>query len=278
MQAMHWGVFASVLIVTACGSPSPRAQLWDLKVTNGRIVEESDYPQVVNLYRRVYANGQLQGGSTCTGTWIGPNTILTAAHCTGDGPSDADGLVQNIESMVFAITDHTSSPKKTQLITPVLSAYRNRQWETKKGYNRYDLAILTTAEAKEGERPRATMSLSKVQAAAGDAVEILGFGFYDMSTFGKKGDDHLRIGRNRLASVKDGFLNIRGEIKDQANGATGESASAGSGDSGGPILRAGQQIGVASGGGSSGIFNQGEASYVDLNSPESRAFLARFGY
>ncbi|MCX6130743.1 MAG: trypsin-like serine protease [Proteobacteria bacterium] len=251
MQAMHWGVFASVLFVTACGSPSPRAELWDLKVTNGRIVEESDYPQVVNLYRRVYANGQLQGGSTCTGTWIGPNTILTAAHCTGDGPSDADGLVQNIESMVFAITDHTSIPKKTQLITPVLSAYRN---------------------------PRAMMSLSKVQAAAGDAVEILGFGFYDMSTFGKKGDDHLRIGRNRLASVKDGFLNIRGEIKDQANGATGESASAGSGDSGGPILRAGQQIGVASGGGSSGIFNQGEASYVDLNSPESRAFLARFGY
>jgi secreted trypsin-like serine protease len=274
MRSISLAVFSSLLALTACGE----ATRSELKVTNGEIIQESDRPEVVNLYRRVYQNGQLKGGSTCTGTWIGENTILTAAHCTGDGPSDADGKVSDAEIVVFEVTDHSTMPKKTALVTRVVEVYRNKQWEAKKGYNRYDLAILKTEDKAANERPRDEARLSRVAPLKGEAIEIVGYGYYDMSTFGKKGDDMKRVGRNKIADVSGGFINITGEVKDKTGGATGEAASAGQGDSGGPMFRQGEVIGVASGGGTGGLFARGEASYVDLNTSDSRAFLARFGY
>lgn len=274
MRSISLVMFSSLLTLTACGNSSSS----DLKVTNGQIIAENDRPEVVNLYRRVYQNGQLKGGSTCTGTWIGKNTILTAAHCTGDGPSDADGKVQDVEIVVFEVTDHATMPKKTKLVTKVLESYRNKQWEAKKAFNRYDLAILKTADKAADERPRGEARLSQMAPVKGEAIEIVGYGYYDMSTFGKKGDDQKRVGRNKIAEVRDGFINIVGEVKDKTGGATGEGASAGNGDSGGPMFRKGEMIGVASGGGTGGIFSRGEASYVDLSSPDSQEFLARFGY
>jgi len=274
MRSISLVMFSSLLALTACGDSTTS----NLKVTNGQIIQESDRPEVVNLYRRVYQNGQLKGGSTCTGTWIGKNTILTAAHCTGDGPSDADGKVQDLEVVVFEITDHSTMPKKTGLVTRVVEGYRMKQWEAKKGFNRYDLAILKTEDLAANERPRGEARISSLAPVKGEAIEIVGYGYYDMSTFGKKGDDQKRVGRNKIADVRDGFINISGEVKDKSGGATGEGASAGNGDSGGPMFRQGEMIGVASGGGTGGLFARGEASYVDLNSTDSKAFLARFGF
>ncbi len=274
MRSISALICSSLFLASACGDKNAA----EVKVTNGTVILESDRPEVVNIYRRVYENGKLQGGSACTGTWIGPNTILTAAHCTGEGPSDAEGRVQDVEIVVFEVTDHSTMPKKTRLVTKVLETWRQKQWEAKKGFNRYDLAILKTAEASEDERPRGQAKLSRVPAVSGEAIEILGYGYYDMSTFGKKGDDKKRVGRNTIAAVQDGFINIVGLVKNSSTGESGEKASAGNGDSGGPMFRNGELIGVASSGGSSGIFSRGEASYVDLNSSESKAFLARFDY
>ncbi len=265
----------SLSLIAACG-PNP-SQKSDLNITNGRIVLDSDYPEVVNLYRRVYQNGKVKGGATCTGTWVAENTILTAAHCTGDGPSDANGLVENVEIVVFEITDHTTKPKATKGITRVVAAYRNKLWEKDKSFNRYDLAILKTQEIQANERPRGAIAISSVPAKLKDSVEIIGFGFNNMSNFGKSGDDLKRVGRNVIDSVSDGFYGLTGEVKDVASGATGEGSSAGQGDSGGPMLLNGQLVGVASGGGVGGIFARGQASYVNLSSPESQAFLKSFG-
>ncbi|MFW7380032.1 MAG: trypsin-like serine protease [Oligoflexus sp.] len=259
----------------SCGSSSFDHS--DLDITNGLIIAEDEYPAVVNLYRRVYKNGKLQGGSVCTGTWVAANTILTAAHCTGDGSSDANGKVSDLEMMVFEISNHDTMPKETRLISYVTEAYRLKQWEQKKGYNRYDLAILKTEEPKPGEKARSYLPISKTAAKAGDAIEIIGYGYYDMSMFGKKGDDKKRVGRNTVANVSGGFLNIKGELKNSSGGPTGENSSAGQGDSGGPMLLNGALVGIASGGGSSGIFPRGEASYVDLHSEESRLFLEKWG-
>jgi secreted trypsin-like serine protease len=264
------------MMLGACGE-APQ-ETGTLKITNGRVIEESQRPEVVNLYRRVYQNGKLKGGATCTGTWIGENTILTAAHCTGDGPSETDGKVPGVEIMVFEVIDHTTTPKKTRLITPVVEVYRNSKWDAKKGFNRYDLAILKTAPQKSGERQRGLAKIGTEKPQKGDVIELVGYGYYDMSPFGKKGDDLKRVGTNTIAGIQNGFLNITGEIKNKNGGATGEHVSAGQGDSGGPMFHDGKLIGVASGGGSGGIFAKGEASYVDLNSEESQAFLARFGY
>ena len=270
------GIAFSGALFSACGQNS-ETHTSNLNITNGTIIEESDYPEVVNLYRRVYVNGQLKGGATCTGTWVGENMILTAAHCTGEGPSSDEGEVLDLEMMVFEITDHDTMPKATRLVTRVVKAVRNKAWEQKKGFGPQDLAILMTEDRRSDERERGSIDIAKTPAIKGQQVSLIGYGYHDMGVFTKKGDDHKRIGENTIDTVANGMIEISGKLKDESGGATGLDSSAGQGDSGGPMLRDGLLIGVASGGGSGGLFPRGEASYVDLNSEISRQFLARFG-
>jgi hypothetical protein len=81
-----------------------------------------------------------------------------------------------------------------------------------------------------------------------------------------------------VESLSDGMLNISGDAQDASGGATGDRVSAGDGDSGGPMVLDGDLIGVASAGGTSGIFGGGVASYIDLQTAESKAFLAKFKF
>ncbi len=270
------GIIACLAVVTGCRANTEAS---DVKITNGIVIPEGEQPAVVSLLRRILDDkGNYKGGATCTATWIDVNTLITAAHCLGDGESDSSGKMLSPQLVVFEILDPTSTPKLTATVTNIVEAYRNKKWEAKKGFNNFDLAILKTQPPRSNERPRGKILINHDGVAKGAAVEIIGYGFNNMSTFGKGGDDLKRIGNNVIASSGNGFLNIEGLIKDAANGPTGEKASAGNGDSGGPMLHDGQLIGVASGGGSGGLFARGEASYVDLRSQESKDFLSSFGY
>jgi secreted trypsin-like serine protease len=267
---------ASLALVSACGS-GPDAS--STKITNGLLVDESEYPAVVNVLRRVLdKDGKFIGSATCTASWIDEVTLITAAHCLGDEDSDSKGQMIKPNIVVFVVTDHTTTPKLTKAVTTAVEAYRNKAWEKQKGYNKYDLALIRVPPARPGERPRGRLSINHSGVKVGDAVQIIGYGFNNMSFLGKGGDDKKRIGNNVIDSIRDGYLNISGVSKDKSGGATGEDSSAGNGDSGGPMIRDGQLVGIASGGGTGGLFSQGEASYVDLSSPESKEFLARFGY
>lgn len=50
----------------------------DVKVVDG--VETADFPAVRHIYEGV-------AGGDCTGTFISPNTMITAAHCLGSLPN-----------------------------------------------------------------------------------------------------------------------------------------------------------------------------------------------
>lgn len=272
-------VLRTAMCIAALNSCGLRQETSLVKITNGKIVAEADFPAVVNLFRRIVdKQGKFLGGATCTATWIDDVTLITAAHCLGDEDSDSVGMMKDPQLIVFEIVDATTDPKLTKGITQASEAYRNKAWETNKGFNKYDLAILRMPPAQIGERPRQSISINHHLVTVGTSVQIIGYGFNNMSLFGKGGDDLKRIGNNRIDSAKNGFLNIVGKVKDSQGGPTGEKASAGNGDSGGPMLEDGRLIGVASGGGAEGVFARGESSYVDLNSPESKEFLARFGF
>ncbi|RZA25813.1 MAG: trypsin-like serine protease [Proteobacteria bacterium] len=269
-------LFVCLGLMSACGG-SPQNS--SSKITNGVLIEETEYPAVVNLLRRILdKNGKFMGAATCTASWIDDVTLITAAHCLGDEDSDSTGKMNNPNLVVFEITDHTTDPKLTRSVTEAVEAYRNKAWENKKGFNKFDLAIVRFPPARAGERPRGRLKINHFGASVGDAVQIMGYGYNNMALFGKGGDDKKRIGNNQIDSVKDGYLNISGVSKDNSGGATGEDSSAGNGDSGGPMLQNGELIGIASGGGTGGIFARGESSYVDLSSAESKEFLSRFGY
>ncbi len=243
-------------------------------ITNGIVLQETDAPSVVLLYRRVIVNGQLQGASTCTGTWITPRKVLTAAHCTGDGPSDGEGKVQDLQMAIIEITDHTAKPKTTRAVAWVTQAIRNKLWEKKRGSNEYDLAILEMSDPQPGAPARVPVRMSEATAKRGDSISIVGYGFNNMSTFGRSGDDHKRLGRNTVAKVANGFLTIQGTTGPGIG--DGTNASAGNGDSGGPMFLGEALVGVASSGGSSGLLRSAEADYVDLHSANSKAFLSKF--
>ena len=76
------------------------------------------------------------------------------------------------------------------------------------------------------------------------------------------------MGFNQIDSVKNGFINTTGEVKDKSGGADGQNVSSGEGDSGGPMFLNGAIIGVASSGGTEGIFGRGSSSHVDLKTCE----------
>ena len=261
-----------VSLMAGCGGSEQLASL-EQEITNGVVVAGADYPSTVLLYRRILENGQFKGAATCTGTWISPHQILTAAHCTGEGVSDASGSVEALQMGVIEITDHTLLPKPTKMVAVVKAAYRDKRWEKKKGSNPYDLAILEMAEPKPDEPPRQPVRISGTGAKVGDPISIVGYGFNNMTTFGKGGDDLKRVGANTIDRKANGFLTISGTAGPGKG--DGKDSSAGNGDSGGPMFLGDALVGVASSGGTT-LFGPVESDYVDLHSTTAQEFLAGF--
>ncbi len=274
MKLLCSGMMTVIALLVGCGSgPQP---ISDLDIANGKVIVEGDFPSVVQLFRKVYVNGKRRGASLCTGAWIADDLILTAAHCTGEGSSDEQGLVENLEMYVVEITDHDASPKSSKLITTVVDAWRIKAWEKRKKSNRFDLAVLQTQPRKSNERPRVISEISKFPANKDDTVTLVGYGYHNITRWSAKGDDRKRVGYNTIDAYRNGFIDISGQAKDKSGGADGQDANAGMGDSGGPMFHDGAIIGVASSGGTSGLAGRGSSSYVDLHSEESLQFLKRF--
>ena len=274
MKMSIFGFLTVVSILVGCGY-SPET-LSELEIANGKVISESQYPAVVQLFRKVYVNGRRKGAALCTGTWIAEDLILTAAHCTGDTISDDKGRIHNLEMYVVEVTDHQAKPKTSRLITTVTAAWREKSWEKTKGSNRFDLAILQTAPKRVSERSRRAAAISRLPVKRNSNVTLVGYGYHNITRLAGKGDDRKRVGYNTVDAVRRGFIEISGRSKDKVAGGDGQDANAGQGDSGGPLFHDGFIVGVASSGGTSGLFGKGSSSYVDLHSEASRAFLSNF--
>lgn len=223
MRALKLGFISVVLGLTACHEKQNEESV--IHVTNGAAIDGDEYPAVVQLKL---------GNSSCTGTFLSSDVVLTAAHCVVN----------------------KSFPKEIKVLTHPL-------YIASSGANRADLAFIKFAEKKSEHH----VKISPRPAKANDTITIVGFGLSDAED--PRSSGVKRKGSNLLDTRGDGLLVFSGVVRGaEENGR--ESASA-SGDSGGPMLVDGRQVGVTSAGVVKG--NTKFSIYVDLHSAESKQFF-----
>ncbi|MBM4253127.1 MAG: S1 family peptidase [Deltaproteobacteria bacterium] len=184
------------------------------KVTNGK--RTTQYPAVVEIRN---------GTSRCTGTFIRPNTLITAAHCVSNRELPIFVPALNVASNnVVVHPDYTGGPAMPP----------------------HDLAFVFFPD-DVGDQ---TLSIKLDPAAEGDPVQLIGFG--DNQYFegtDSAGSGIKRIGTNQIEKVENGAIALLGQTGANATDATspdGTRSALGSGDSGGPLLsKKGDVIGIA---------------------------------
>lgn len=220
--------FSAILLSTAaaCGSQSPDSSL---KVTNG-IQKQADRFKAV-----IYQDG-------CTGTFVSPTTIITAAHCADKGFTYKGVRTSSFQSMPEAL---------------------KKPW----GFN-IDVRLLVFPKAVAP----AWIPISTKRVEGNEAIVFAGFGTYDLKN--NKNDGQFRYGTSNLLGFESGenLLITHGSDLEKIEGTEGTNSGVGPGDSGGPLLRDGLLIGVASG--IAGIGDDRHKSFhVNLTEPDIKAFL-----
>ena len=253
-------VTLSFAMMTACGQRSMDRSGSSVKVTNGTEIGNEDFPGVVLLY-------DAKIGSICTGSFVTETVVLTAAHCTMGGEVDRFGEVDHQLEIIEIDGNDKSSARVVASSTRVV---RNPLWDfAGRNVNRYDLGLVffEPGVAKD------VVSLASEPAKVGDDFVIVGYGLNTSTANDPSSARIKRMGNNTVSQITDGFIQFDGKSK-TTNG-DGTDVAAGSGDSGGPLLIAGQLAGVTSGGGWGG-FGRTRSLYIDLHSETSKEFLEKF--
>jgi secreted trypsin-like serine protease len=254
---------AVTLLATACGTGKDASKS-DIKVTNGKAIQEDVYPAVVLL-----AMQTSEGQSICTGTFVNDHQLVTAGHCV-EGQSE-------LRPQIFYVKTDKSGARTG---VRALRYKRNPAYSItdRNGVNGHDLAVVTFSD----KTAPAGATLAREAPELESELTIVGYGNNRSyreadGQMAGSGAGEKRYGTNVLRLKADGFLSFYGLPEAAADVAPGEWVASGSGDSGGPMFIHGELVGVTSGG---GLAQTEDGSliavshYVDLNSEESRAFLA----
>lgn len=264
MVVLVWGL-------ASCGDAMDQGPVkgTGLRVVNGAPSADDAWPGVVLLYSR-------ESGSICTGTFITPEKLLTAAHCTAHGGGiDRNGRVESGSLLIIEVD--TEEMVITDVLGESLAMHRHPSadddWDftpeiPEATVNRYDIAVLTFPRGySDHVVPLATRS-----PRSGDVLTIVGYGLDQNHSRGDSSSCCTkREGINEVESVGEGLIRFRGA--DRTTTADGTEVSAAPGDSGGPLFIDGRQVGVTSGGRRSLFGRTSESMFVDLTSSSSRSFL-----
>ena len=256
-----------VMLPGACSVADHPAS--SLKVVNGKVISVTEYPEVVLL-------GTEEGKLLCSGTFITPSIVLTAAHCTKKS-EQVDPATHQIRDLTLTILRQDNPAAMTYSIAAVsLAAYRSPRWDNEFPLhllNKYDIAAIrfpadTSAYVHE---------ISHVKPQAGDPFVIVGYGIdyvpgrfdftIDRSSAGIK-----RMGTNTVRAVADGMISFYGPTRTTET--DGVHSGSSKGDSGGPMFVNNRLVGVTSGGRFDSLSDDRRTTYyTDVTSDDSTDFL-----
>lgn len=225
----------------------PTRQTSDINITNGKEVGEAEYPAVVSLYK-TYSTEDNQTFS-CTGTFITPRIVLTAAHCV-KGIVDEKGILQG------------KLPDRVFDKVPV-EVLRNPNYKLTEYNPEYDLGLIKFGEDISTHTAKIRIDAAKV----GDPLVIVGFGRHDTESDESSGKK--RVGYNKVRKLEYGLIQFEGALR--SKDFSGRDAASSKGDSGGPMFIGRDLVGVTSGGYTAR--SRKFSNYVNLHSEESRAFF-----
>jgi hypothetical protein len=228
------------------------------RIVGGTTVSASQYPWIVGVV--TYLDATAGGGvGWCTGTVIAPNKVLTASHCTADGAGT---------TRVVAGHDQLMDPKTGNIIpnvgyvAEVGSTWTHPGWNIAQQYEDPeapfldDVSVLTLkANLPSAYQPVTLAAQNQQEYSVGQLADVVGYGLdlvKDETTgeYTEVKDTKLRKASVPIKSDADcaadaGSLYYANRMLCAGNGTPGApSADACGGDSGGPLLVNGKQIGL----------------------------------
>lgn len=261
---------ASNADLSACVAPTVGKSV---SLINGTVT--SQFRSVV-LLGAIKKQGTTFKRATCTGTFVGTNVILTAAHCM-DG-SVTGGLVYIPGEKFDSINDFMAGASKGITPKQVLMAgkFGEKLDPNVAEDRRQDMALLIMPD---NSAPAVTPIIDH-SVADSEPVTLVGYG----ATSIDHPQDSLalskRYGYNRLRMTYPGILGggifIGGRSIDSGDNVPVIDTMSAPGDSGGPLFVDGAVAGVTTG----GFVNPNEISkavavYLDLNNDESKKLIQR---
>jgi len=253
----------------AAGTTDTAASRTCLNLVNGTLT--SEYPAVVRLLSKPSATTV----GICTGTFISPTAVLTAAHCL-DG-STTGGLYL-VSGTSVAFKSRTKSPfdggiKSLKALT--LGSYGETGDPNNAAVTAKDTAIVLFPPGAAA----AYMALGPSVPPIGTVVTSIGYGLTTLSNAAADPnyDASKHIGTTKIVTPQDNLnVYVGGVTAQESAAANGASVIDSFGDSGGPLIYNNTVVATLSNGGSGQTASGREVWYVtfvDINSDQTKKLL-----